>query len=368
MEHISHIAEFFTGLFSLDYLPTLGDKVGLGLIFVFGVLTSFHCIGMCGGLILSNNIEQRGVSPILVYNMGRVASYTAVGGIAGNIGHAVNLTGVWKGIIPILGGTFMILLAVKYLNVFPVLRKLNIMLPSFIARRIFAGKYKSNLIIGLLSGLMPCGPLQMIQLYALGTKSGPVGAVSAFIFALGTIPILFTFGLINLTLLKKHARLVASLSAGIVIVMGFAMLGRGLALAGVDTGLPIFDSTGYKASEVNRNVRSEIAQKLAQKTDPLNNQDDRSELNSSIQIIDTELKAYEYPAIIVKKGIPVRWNLKADKENLNDCNNEIIIPDLNIEKKLQPGDNIIEFTPSETGELVYTCWMGMIKSKIKVID
>ena len=44
------------------------------------------------------------------------------------------------------------------------------------------------------------------------------------------------------------------------------------------------------------------------------------------------------------------------------------IPKYNIQKKLEPGDNIIEFTPDEDGNISYTCWMGMIRSNIKDVS
>ncbi len=332
-------------LVTLEYLPNLGDKVSLSLMFIFGLLTSFHCMGMCGGIVISNSIRNKGVSSSVTYNFGRIISYTAIGAIAGSLGHAVNFTGTWKGVVPILGGIFMVLLAIKYLNIFPILRHLNIKMPAVFAKRIFGGRYNNAFIIGLLSGLMPCGPLQMVQLYALGTKSIFIGAVSAFVFSLGTVPVLFAIGLINSTINKKYTRLVTRLSAVIVLVLGVAMLGRGLALAGVDVSIPGFDIYGYQKS------KQTVSQAI-----------------QSIQVINSELKSDEYPAIVVKKGIRVKWNLKASEENLNDCNNAIVIPKLKIEKKLYVGNNFIEFTPSESGEIVYTCWMGMIKSKIKVVD
>lgn len=51
----------------------------------------------------------------------------------------------------------------------------------------------------------------------------------------------------------------------------------------------------------------------------------------------------------------------------NDCNNAITIPKLKKDIKLSAGDNLIEFTPLEEGEITYTCWMGMIKSRITVV-
>ncbi len=350
MEHLSHIPDIFVKLFTLEYLPNLEDKVSLGLMFIFGLLTSLHCIAMCGGLVISGSLNKKGLTPNFIYNGGRIVSYTLIGLIAGGIGHTVNPSGILKGIIPFLGGCFMILLGIKALNLFPFLRRFNIRMPSFIAKKIITGKFNSNFIIGLLSGLMPCGPLQMIQLYAMGTKSAVIGAASSFVFALGTVPLLLSFGVLNSLVFKKHAKIISVLGASIVLALGVLMIGRGLALGGIDTGFPLNGKSG--------NVYA-ITGSFA-------TEDARGE--TSVQIIDTELKAYEYPMIVVKRGIKVRWNLKASEENLNDCNNELIIPNMNIQKKLTPGDNIIEFTPLKTGDIVYTCWMGMIKSKIKVVD
>jgi len=343
LEHLTHITGFLTRLFSLEYLPVLGDRASLGLLFLFGLLTAFHCIGMCGGLVLSGSMSGKGISHNAAYNAGRVLSYTIIGGLVGGIGHVFSPHGIWKGIIPLLGGIFMILLSIKMLNIFPVLRRLNISLPTSVAKKVFTGRYRSKLIIGLLSGLMPCGPLQIVQLYALGTKSVLSGAVSSFIFALGTVPLLFAFGVVNSALFKKHSKVITVISAVVILILGFNMSGRGLALAGIDLSLPFGGQPRYEYASA-------------------------SGITAEVQLIDSEIKAYEYPVIVVKRGIKVRWNLRAAEEELNECNNEIIIPDLKIQKKILPGDNVIEFIPGKAGDMVYTCWMGMIKSKIRVVE
>ena len=64
------------------------------------------------------------------------------------------------------------------------LEKIKSMAPSFIAKYLFAqkptDKPKGPLMVGLLNGLMPCGPLQAVQFYALGTGSATKGALSMF--------------------------------------------------------------------------------------------------------------------------------------------------------------------------------------------
>jgi plastocyanin domain-containing protein len=45
-----------------------------------------------------------------------------------------------------------------------------------------------------------------------------------------------------------------------------------------------------------------------------------------------------------------------------------VIPAYNIQKNLVPGDNIIEFLPTESGVVNFSCWMGMIRSTITVTE
>lgn len=93
-----------------------------------------------------------------------------------------------------------------------------------------------------------------------------------------------------------------------------------------------------------------------------------AKVDGNVQEIVTQLEPDCYPAITVQKGVPVKWTMVADSKNLNSCNNEIIIPSLNITKPLVVGENVIEFTPVETGVIPYSCWMGMINSAIVVVD
>lgn len=88
----------------------------------------------------------------------------------------------------------------------------------------------------------------------------------------------------------------------------------------------------------------------------------------AVQTVKGEVGSDRYPDITVKKGLPVRFILHAEAENLNNCNNAIVIPDFDIGKELVPGDNIIEFTPTKAGTYEYTCWMGMVYGQINVTE
>ena len=94
----------------------------------------------------------------------------------------------------------------------------------------------------------------------------------------------------------------------------------------------------------------------------------KTTITDNTQVIEFSLEYNNYKDIIVQKDIPVKIIINVDEKYLTSCNNEIVMKDFNINKKLEVGTNVIEFTPSKEGVYTYTCWMNMIKNNIKVID
>ncbi len=337
-----------------NFIPQVDSSVGYGMLFFIGLLTSLHCIAMCGGINLSQCIvaDQPGSAeskwtkfrPSLLYNTGRVISYTLIGGIVGAIGSVVSFSGTAKGIVAIIGGLFMVVMGLNMLDIFPWLRRFRISMPKFIGNKLVNHQsQRGPFLVGLLNGLMPCGPLQTMQLYALGTGSFWAGAAAMFLFSLGTVPLMFGFGAISSMLSSKFTHRMLKVSAVLVIVLGFTMLGRGLSLSGVSwaAGNPLTNAVA-----ANSNIAT---------------------IQGNEQVVTTTFTSGQYQPFIVQKGIPVRWIIKVSAADLNGCNNPVTIPKYNIQQKLAPGENVIQFTPQEEGTITYTCWMGMISSTIKVV-
>ncbi|HEX9059324.1 MAG TPA: sulfite exporter TauE/SafE family protein, partial [Clostridia bacterium] len=312
-----------------NFIPQVDNSMGYGILFFIGLLTSLHCIAMCGGINLSvcvrynGNNEDSGfakLKPSALYNLGRVISYTIVGGVVGALGSVVRFPGTAKGIVAIASGIFMVIMGLNMLNVFPWLRKLNPRMPKIFARKVHANSGKHGpLLVGLLNGLMPCGPLQAMQIYALGTGSMLAGALSMFLFSLGTVPLMFGFGAVSSFLSGKFTHKLMKVSAVLVMVLGVIMLNRGIGLSGFNTSVVL------GAPPVSGGI---------------------AKIEGNVQTVSTKLDSGSYSPIVVQKGIPVRWTITAAKSDLNGCNNKINIPQYNIENKaLVPGDNVIEFTP-----------------------
>ncbi len=331
-----------------NFIPEITPGMGYGVLFLVGLLTSLHCVAMCGGINISQCVSQAkpadktldkfGASAL--YNSGRVISYTIIGGIVGALGSSVSFSGPARGIVAIVSGVFMVIMGISLMGIFPNINKFVPSMPIFLRRKTqTAGHGKGPFIVGLLNGFMPCGPLQAMQIYALGTGSALAGATSMFFFSLGTVPLMFGLGAVSSLLGSKFTSRMLKASAVFVLILGLVMMNRGLALSGIN-----FASFASGKAETIQ----------------------ESTVENGVQTVTSTLTARGYPEITVTKGIPVKWILTAEAKDLNGCNNVLIIPAFNYQKKLQPGDNIIEFTPNQSGSIPYSCWMGMIKSKIIV--
>ena len=207
------------------------------VLFIVGVFTSLHCVGMCGGIMLSQSIAAENKSkfeslkPAIFYNLGRVISYTILGGIVGALGSVFSLTLPFKAGLQVLAGVFMIIMGLN-MSGYSLFRKFNIKLPWSSCNIKKSGK--TPFIVGILNGFMPCGPLQTMQLYALGTGSAIIGATSMFIFALGTVPLMLGFGAISGLLSKDNTKQLVKFGGILIVVLGLIMGNRGLALAGIN--------------------------------------------------------------------------------------------------------------------------------------
>ena len=312
--------------------PTAKAGMSLGALFLVGLMTSLHCVAMCGGLNIASagNTRRRAV----LYNLGRVVSYTLIGGIVGALGSAFSLSAAVQAGIQFFAAAFMLLMALNLLGCFHFLPTLR--LPK---KRTGLFHSPSAFAVGLANGLMPCGPLQAMQLFALSTGSWWMGALSMLCFSLGTVPLMLGVGLVSGKLNRRFAGPMRIASAALIAVMGMNMLQNASALAGFSAPAAV---------------------------QPESMEEGVAYLSDGVQLVHTTLDYRSYAPITVKAGIPVRWTITADSSVLNGCNEALVVPEFGVQKGLAPGDNVIEFTPTEAGTFPYSCWMGMIRSSITV--
>lgn len=227
-------------LMGLIRVPQLTEHASLGYVFLIGLLTSTHCVGMCGGILLSQTTDagaitgrsKRGAAASAAYNSGRVVSYTLAGAAFGAVGAIIPYTANVRSMVFTITGAFVLLIGLRIGGLLPGLRTLGAALPGACAlprrtKRRYAGR---PFVIGLLTGLMPCGALSAMWMYAVSTGSAVQGALAMGVFALGTVPLLFLFGALQSFLPRGWMKYVVKGSAVLVIALGLSMLVKGLRL------------------------------------------------------------------------------------------------------------------------------------------
>ena len=360
------------------------DEMGYGMLFVIGLVTSVHCIAMCGGINLSQTLQKDTSTEIskvmfrntLEYNIGRVVSYTVIGGVLGAVGALAGIGGslqtstLFQGILKLFAGIIMVVMGVNMLGIFPGLRRLTVHIPNFNkkTKQKSERKPRTPFFIGLCNGLMPCGPLQSMQVVALASGNPLAGALAMLCFSLGTVPLMLGFGSVVSMLGKRFTRQVLKAGAILVVVMGLSMMVQGGNLSDLNgkvTSIFMAENTGINVDTDGNNsdftTENEIISKETVDTEKaIADPDETQYITSTLQA------GRSYPDITVKAGEPVKWTVEAPDGSINGCNYKIIQQDLGIEYSFEEGENVIEFTPSEAGTYTYTCWMGMITGKIYV--
>lgn len=228
------------------------------LAFSTGLLVSLHCVSMCGGFVAAYSLriagDQAGASSVaaalrprvlwahLLYNAGRLTTYALIGGAMGLIGSFIAASGQLMGIqglASILAGVFMILLGLSLGRWLPYTSLLQPAWVSQISQITALGKHLAartmawgTYPLGLLLGLMPCGPLYAMEINSAGTGSIGAGMLMMLAFGLGTVPTLYAFGLVSSIIGRRLPRCLFQVAALIVVLLGILTLLRGLAMNG----------------------------------------------------------------------------------------------------------------------------------------
>ena len=383
--------------------------MGYGMLFITGLFTSVHCVAMCGGINLSQSLLSSGKNgaagnggvhflPAAAYNLGRVCSYTAAGflfGLAGMLaggGSGVGISAYLQGVLKIAAGLVMAVMGINMLGLFPWMRRFTLRLPIF-----FVGKYrpeKGNVyapfIVGIMNGFMPCGPLQTMWIVALASGNPVSGALAMFFFSLGTVPLMLGIGSAVAALGKRFTEKMLRAGAILIVVLGLSLLSQGVSLSGLLSQERLFRllvAGCFAGLLLNMEVQNKMMRYVSYVASFLiiaaasltwnfqagsetvaSAAENSVEMVDGVQVVRSVLKPGSYPDITVQPGTPVRWIIDAPDGSINGCNNRMVVREYGFEYAFQPGENVIEFTPVQAGTVDYSCWMGMIRGKISIIE
>ena len=170
---------------------------GPGTAFVAGVVTSLHCVGMCGPLACALMPAARDDSdPQLVssaYHVSRLTSYALLGALAGGVGRfPLLLLGDsalrW---LPWLLVVFFVAVAFRFDQRLPRLPVFGRGYAWLLAKLRGGSRVRAAAAMGLATPLLPCGPLYFLLSLALLSGSALQGTETLLAFGLGTVPLLW---------------------------------------------------------------------------------------------------------------------------------------------------------------------------------
>ncbi len=215
-------------------------------VFLIGLFGSMHCIGMCSGFVAMYSLKKPASQPSLpyhlLYNLGRIMTYSILGGVVGYIGSFFSYIGKLRGVpgaVLLIAGTIMVLMG---MNIAGVLGKRGLFESAEVTssgifrkalhRTLALETVWSTFLLGLLLGLLPCGLLYPIFMTAAASGGFMTGMLTMVVFGLGTVPAMLSFGFF-VTRLRPHVRLAFyRVAAVLIILLGAQTLLRGMAFNG----------------------------------------------------------------------------------------------------------------------------------------
>ena len=213
-------------------------KPGVDYVFAFmtGIFGSFHCMGMCGGLVSAffMKIGNRGLSPYFYYHIGRITSYTFIGTAAASLGMALTKTGLFRkaqGIIQIAAGMVVIIIGLDILGVLPWRLSFDA-LPISSLKRLYKkasekGPLFGPLLGGIFNGFIPCSLVFVVAIKAASTGEPLQGAFLMVSLGLGTLPSMLLVSFVFSKIGARARGILSRLAAVTIIAMGIWTLYKG---------------------------------------------------------------------------------------------------------------------------------------------
>lgn len=207
--------------------------------FIFGLISSLHCIGMCGPIALMLPVDRKNevkrVLQTFLYHIGRLTAYATLGLLLGLLGKGFQLAGFQQQ-VSILVGLSIILIVVIPENVF---MKYNFSRPVFqiiskvkstLGQQFKRKSWDSFFIIGLLNGFLPCGLVYAALFGAIAMQSASFGVLYMLLYGLGTVPMMSAVVFISNFITQSWRLKIQKAIPVIAIIIGSLFIIRGLGL------------------------------------------------------------------------------------------------------------------------------------------
>jgi len=207
--------------------------------FIFGLISSLHCIGMCGPIAMMLPVDRsnpaKKVIQIMLYHFGRLSAYASLGLIFGILGKGFFMAGFQQSISIIVGVSMIIIALVpekqfmKYNFSKPVYKAISKVKSSLGSQ--FKRKTPDALFtIGLLNGFLPCGLVYAALFGAIAMQNISLSITYMLLYGLGTIPmmsaVVYVSNLLSLPIRSKLQKIIPV----VAVFIGILFIIRGLGL------------------------------------------------------------------------------------------------------------------------------------------
>lgn len=207
--------------------------------FIFGLISSLHCIGMCGPIAMMLPVDRdkpaKKVTQIITYHVGRLTAYGIIGLIFGLVGKGFFLAGIQQNLsifIGIMIITVVLLPEKSFANynfskpIFRIISKVKQQLGSQFKNK----SYKSLFTIGLLNGFLPCGMVYVALFGSIAMQSASLGVLYMILFGLGTVPMMSAVVYMNSFITLPIRNKIQKAIPYVAVLIGILFILRGLGL------------------------------------------------------------------------------------------------------------------------------------------
>lgn len=207
--------------------------------FLFGLISSFHCVGMCGPIAMLLPVDRsnqaKKVTQILTYHFGRLTAYGSMGLLFGLLGKGFFMAGIQQKLSIVIGIVMIVVVLIPE-NIFakfnfskPIYRLIS-NLKQKLGSQFKQKTYKSLFTIGLFNGFLPCGMVYVALFGAIAMQSPELGVLYMILFGLGTIPLMSTVVYINSFLTLAVRNKIQKIIPYVAVFIGVLFILRGLGL------------------------------------------------------------------------------------------------------------------------------------------
>lgn len=218
--------------------------------FSLGILSSFHCVGMCGPLALSIPIQEKSVQKKILksalYNIGRISTYAFFGLLFGIVGRGFFLSGFQQYFSICIGAIILFFLIFQFVKKpFSIAQKINQKVQQLVLLFLNKEENYKMYLFGVANGLLPCGMVYLA--IAAAVTFGNINSSILFMifFGIGTFPAMMTLSLFRFSIHSKSRAFIKRLTPLVMAIMGLMLIARGLNL-GVPYLSPQIQSSAAK--------------------------------------------------------------------------------------------------------------------------